>query len=52
MATKAIKTGKTVKRIAGEALKKPGSVTKKEIQKLAASVEAHIQPRGRAKGRG
>jgi hypothetical protein len=52
MATKITKTGKIVKHIAGEALKKPASITKKQVQKIAGSVESHIQPRGRAKGRG
>ncbi|MFL9859465.1 hypothetical protein PQR72_27660 [Paraburkholderia madseniana] len=51
MASKPTKTGKSVKHIAGEALKKPASITKKEVQKLAASVEAHIQPRGKKKGK-
>lgn len=52
MATKPEKTSKAVKHAAGEALKKPGSVSKKQVQKIAGSVEAHIQPRGKAKRRG
>ncbi|WP_233863476.1 hypothetical protein [Paraburkholderia adhaesiva] len=48
----ATKTSKPVKHAAGEALRNPSSVTKKQVQKIAASVEAHIQPRGKkAKGK-
>jgi hypothetical protein len=43
------KTGKTVKHEAGKGLSKPGSLTKKQVQSLAGSVAAHIQPRGKAK---
>jgi hypothetical protein len=52
MATKSTKTTKAVKHIAGEGLKKPGKLTKKEVQKIAGSVESHIQPRGKGKTRG
>ncbi|QVN21010.1 hypothetical protein [Burkholderia pyrrocinia] len=49
MAKKLTATSKAVKHAAGEALRKPTSVTKKQVQKLAGSVEAHIQPRNKAK---
>ncbi|WP_155033653.1 hypothetical protein [Burkholderia pseudomallei] len=49
MAKKPIKTSEAVKHAAGEALQKPSSVTKKQLQKLAGSVEAHIQPRKKGK---
>lgn len=50
MASKPTKTGKEVKHLAGEGLKKPGKLTKKQVQKIAGSVEAHIQPRGKKNG--
>ena len=46
------KTSKTVKAEAGKGLAKPASLTKKQVQSLAGSVASHIQPRGKAKGRG
>ncbi|WP_145956451.1 hypothetical protein [Burkholderia pseudomallei] len=49
MASKPTKTGKEVKHLAGEGLTKPGKLTKKEVQKISGSVEAHIQPRGKTK---
>ncbi|WP_157382396.1 hypothetical protein [Burkholderia ubonensis] len=49
MATKSTKTSNAVKHVAGKALAKPTSVTKKQVQKLAGSVEAHIQPRKKSK---
>ncbi|MFL9987233.1 hypothetical protein [Paraburkholderia sediminicola] len=51
MASKPTQTSRSVKHAAGEALAKPSSVTKKQVQKIAGSVEAHIQPRGKAKGK-
>ena len=38
-------TSKGIKRIAGVGLKAPSKLTTKQVQKLAASVEAHIEPR-------
>ena len=38
-------TSPTIKHIAGKGLKAPSTLTTKQVQKLAASVEAHIEPR-------
>jgi hypothetical protein len=43
------KTGSKVKAEAGKGLSKPGSLTKKQVQSLAGSVAAHIQPRAKPK---
>lgn len=51
MATKPTKTSKPIKHIAGEGLSKPGKLTKKEVQSLAGSVEAHVQPRKKKNGK-
>jgi len=34
-----------IKRIAGQGLKAPSTLTTKQVRELAASVEAHIEPR-------
>lgn len=39
------RTLRYIKHLAGEALKDPSSVTKREVQELAGSVMAHIEPR-------
>jgi hypothetical protein len=44
-------TSRKIKRIAGIGLKTPSKLTTKQVQGLAASVEAHIEPRKPA-GRG
>lgn len=44
-------TSRQIKHIAGVGLKTPSKLTTKQVQKLAASVEAHIEPR-RTQGRG
>ena len=41
-------TSTTIKRLAGIGLKTPSKLTPKQVQQLAASVEAHIEPRGKA----
>lgn len=38
-------TSQKIKDIAGKALKDPKSVTAQQVQELAASVMAHIEPR-------
>jgi len=38
-------TSAIIKSIAGKGLRAPSTLTNKQIQKLAASVEAHIEPR-------
>ena len=38
-------TSPKIKRLAGEGLRAPSTLTPKEVQELAASVQAHIQPR-------
>ena len=38
-------TSPTIKHIAGVGMKAPSTLTTKQIQRLAASVEAHIEPR-------
>ena len=40
-------TSPKIKHIAGVGLKTPSKLTNKQIQELAASVEAHIEPRGK-----
>jgi hypothetical protein len=49
MATKKMppspKTGPKPRHIAGVGLKKPEALSRKQVQALAASVEAHIEPR-------
>lgn len=52
MAKASEKTGKNIKTEAGKGLKSPGSLTKKQVQSLAGSVESHIQPRAKTKTRG
>jgi hypothetical protein len=44
-------TSPTIKRIAGKGLAAPSTLTTREVQKLAASVEAHIEPRKKKKVR-
>ncbi|MBI1213787.1 MAG: hypothetical protein GC190_20190 [Alphaproteobacteria bacterium] len=39
------KTSAKVEHAAGKGLRKPNSISDKQIQTLAASVEAHIEPR-------
>lgn len=46
------KTSKEVKSEAGKGLAKPSSLSKKQVQSLAGSALSHVQPRGKAKGRG
>lgn len=43
-------TAPAIKHIAGKAMHDPKSVTPKEVQRLGASVEAHIEPRKSPKG--
>lgn len=43
-------TSPKIKHIAGVGLSTPSKLTTKEIQELAASVEAHIEPRKTPKG--
>ena len=38
-------TSPKIKRIAGQGLKAPSTLTTKQVRELAASVEAHIEPR-------
>lgn len=38
-------TGRRIKRVAGRGLKNPQKLTTRQVQKLAGSVEAHIEPR-------
>lgn len=38
-------TSSTIKRLAGKGMSAPSTLNAKEVQKLAASVEAHIEPR-------
>jgi hypothetical protein len=38
-------TSPTIKHIAGKGLRAPSTLSTKQVQKLAASVEAHIEPR-------
>ena len=38
-------TSSGIKHIAGIGMKTPSKLTNKQVQKLAASVEAHIEPR-------
>jgi hypothetical protein len=42
-------TSRAIKHIAGQGLKAPSTLTTREVQKLAASVEAHIEPRAKKK---
>jgi hypothetical protein len=42
-------TSPKIKRLAGIGLATPSKLTPKQVQQLAASVEAHIEPRGKAK---
>lgn len=44
-------TSPTIKHIAGQGLKAPSTLTTRQVQKLAASVEAHIEPRASNKPR-
>jgi hypothetical protein len=39
-------TSPAIKHIAGKGMRAPSTLTNKQVQKLAASVEAHIEPRG------
>lgn len=39
------RTFRYIRHLAGEALKDPGSVTERQVQELAGSVMAHIEPR-------
>ena len=41
-------TADIIKHIAGKALKDPSTVSRSQVQKLAASVLAHIEPRGKS----
>ena len=45
------KTSPSVRHEAGVGLKEPSNLTKKQIQSLSGSVEAHIQPRKTKKPR-
>lgn len=38
-------TSPIIKHIAGKGLRAPSTLSTKQVQKLAASVEAHIEPR-------
>jgi hypothetical protein len=38
-------TSRAIKHIAGVGLKTPSKLTTRQVQKLAASVESHIEPR-------
>lgn len=38
-------TSQTIKHLAGKGMNAPSTLSTKEVQKLAASVEAHIEPR-------
>jgi hypothetical protein len=38
-------TSRTIKHLAGKGLRAPSTLSTKQVQKLAASVEAHIEPR-------
>lgn len=40
-------TGKSIKHLAGIGLTKPSSLNAAQVRKLAASVQAHIEPRGK-----
>lgn len=42
-------TSKKIKHIAGEGLQRPSTLTTDEVRELAASVMAHIEPRGKEK---
>ena len=42
-------TSPTVKHLGGVGMKTPKKLAPKQVQKLAASVEAHIEPRGKKK---
>lgn len=42
-------TSSTIKALAGKGMRAPSTLTNAQIQKLAASVEAHIEPRGKSK---
>ena len=42
-------TSPKIRHIAGKGLKAPSTLTTKQVQELAASVEAHIEPRHRLK---
>lgn len=42
-------TSRSIKRIAGLGLKTPSKLSTKQVQELAASVEAHIRPRKRGR---
>lgn len=42
-------TAPRIKHIAGVGMKTPSKLTTKQVQELAASVEAHIEPRGKKK---
>lgn len=39
-------TSRAIRTIAGRGLRAPSTLTTQQVQKLAASVEAHIEPRG------
>jgi hypothetical protein len=39
------RTFKNIKHLAGEALKDPDSISRKQVRELAGSVLAHIEPR-------
>jgi hypothetical protein len=40
-----------IRHIAGIGLRTPSKLTTKQVQKISASVEAHIEPRGKKKGK-
>jgi len=43
-------TSPRIKHLAGKGLRAPSTLTNKQVQELAASVEAHIEPRRKKKG--
>jgi hypothetical protein len=44
-------TSPAIKRIAGQGLRAPSTLSTKQVQKLAASVQAHIEPRRSNQGK-
>lgn len=42
-------TSPAIKHIAGKGMKAPSTLTTQEVRRLAASVEAHIEPRNKSK---
>jgi hypothetical protein len=47
--TKTTSTSPKIRNLAGKGLKNPTSLTPKQDQELAGSVERHIEPRGKSK---